>query len=163
MFVPGEDFYFLAYTLLFALAELQSRSMERALYDSRKLAYVADLVGSDSDLRLVTTTAHLSQPGRARLALLYDRAVSRRAAVQRIVEALATRGIIGLRRAEDHTDRIHLLEEVGVKALLESSSFDAERQRVKVLRQIVPHLRTMTLATMKEKLFDVRGVRTWGE
>lgn len=163
MFVPGEDFYFLAYTLLIVLSELGARVPERALSDSKKLAYIADLIGGDSDLRLVTTTAPLSQPGQVRLALLYDRAVARRAAVQRIVDALATRGIISIARADNHIDRVHLLERDDVNSLLEGASFQAERRRLKLLRRIVPQLRTMTLATLKQRIFNDRGVRTWGE
>ncbi len=134
-----------------------------ALTGGLKTAFVADLMGGDSDIHLVTTAAPLSTGARTRLSLLYDRAVARRGAVQRIVEALATRGLIGVTRRLDETDRVHLIQNDAVESLLKNPTFGAERERLKRLRRVVPHLRTMTLATVKERLFDDREVRTWGE
>lgn len=162
MFVPGEDFYFLTYTLIIVLSELSANAPERPFRDSRKVAYIADLLGGDSDLRLVTTSAPLSSFGKARLALLYDRAVARRAAVQRIVDALHTRGLISIARSET-IDCLHLLEKQDVKALLNEPLLQEERTRLKRLRGIIPQLRTMTLETLKQRLFDDREVRTWGD
>jgi hypothetical protein len=163
MFVAGEDFYFLAYTLFVLLRELKARSAEHSLLDSRKLAYLADFVGSDSDLNLAVTHAPLSAAARSRLALLYDRAVARRIAVERLVEALAKRDLIQMSRASGEADRLHLIETREVLALLASPLLEAEARRLKRLRQGLPHLRTMTLATVKDRLFGDRGVRTWGD
>jgi hypothetical protein len=108
MFVAGEDFYFLTYTLLVLLRQLKAVSPDRAFVDSRKLAYVADFLGSDTDLRLAVTDAPLSSSGRSRLSLLYDRAVARRIAVERLVEALAKRELIQVSHPSVDADRVHL-------------------------------------------------------
>jgi hypothetical protein len=163
MFVAGEDFYFLAYTCFVLLRELRATSPERALFDSRKLSYVADFLGSDSDLRLAVTSAPLSSSARSRLSLLYDRALARRVAVERLVEALAKRDLIHATRAQGETDRVHLLENAEVSTLLASPLYAAEAARLKRLRQSIPHLRTMMLAALKDRLFGDRGVRTWGD
>jgi hypothetical protein len=163
MFVAGEDFYFLAYTLFVLLRELRANSAEHSLLDSRKLAYLADFLGSESDLHLVVTHAPLSIAARSRLALLYDRAVARRIAVERLVEALAKRELIQIARASGEADRLHLIETREVSDLLASSLLTAEVQRLKRLRQALPQLRMMTLATVKDRLFGDRGVRTWGD
>lgn len=163
MFVAGEDFYFLAYTCFVLLRELKATSAEHALFDSRKISYVADFLGSDSDLHLAMTDAPLSVSARSRLSLLYDRAVARRVAVERLIEALAKRDWIRITRAPGDTDRLHLLENQEVSTLLASPLYAAEARRLKRLRQKIPLLRTMTLATLKDRLFGDRGVRTWGD
>ncbi|WP_404364370.1 hypothetical protein ACIHQR_29975 [Corallococcus coralloides] len=163
MFVPGEDFYFLAYTFLVLLEGLGATSPDKALHDSRKLAYIADFMGGDSDLRLVITKAPLSASARSRLTLLYDRAVARRVAVERLVAALATRGLVCVVRNPEEEDRVYLGESRLATALLSSSTFQKEEERLKVLRGKIPQLRTMTLATFKQRLFGDRGVRTWGD
>ena len=76
MFVAGEDFYFLAYTTLLILDNLKCTTSSNSFSDLRKVAYLADLLGSDADLGLALATTKLSEPGRARLALLYDRAAA---------------------------------------------------------------------------------------
>jgi hypothetical protein len=163
MFVAGEDFYFLSYTLFVLLKELKATSPDNSLADPRKLAYIADFVGGDSDLRLAVTTAPLSSSALSRLSLLYDRAVARRVAVERLVEALATRGLIHIDRRPDGKDRVHLVETHEVEMLLAGSYYRREVDRLKELRRVLPQLRTMTLATLKQSLFGDRGVRTWGD
>ena len=163
MFVAGEDFYFLAYTCFVLLRELGATSAERPLIDSRKLAYLADFLGSSADLHLAVTAARLSGSAVSRLSLLYDRAVARRIAVERLVEALATRNLISVTRGRDGTDRVHLLANDDVTKLLDSRLLDAEKLRLKRLRKDLPQLRIMALDTLKNRLFGSRGVRTWGD
>lgn len=164
MFIAGEDFYFLAYTLFIVLSDLGANSAEKEFIDPRKIAYIADMIGSDSDLHLVTSNAPLSPSGRSRLAVLYDRAVSRRVPVERLLEALAKRGWIAVSRDPAHSDRdrVCLIQTEQVVTMLENPLFKAERNRIKQLRQLLPQLRTMTLATLRQRIFDDRGVRTWG-
>jgi len=115
MFVAGEDFYFLTYTLLVLLRDLGAASPERAFFDSRKLAYLADFLGSDTDLKLAITEAPLSEAARSRLALLYDRAVARRIAVERLVEAIEKRQLIHVAHSSRNADHVHLGHHVEVK------------------------------------------------
>jgi hypothetical protein len=163
MFVAGEDFYFLTYTLLLLLRELKALSEEQSLVDSRKVAYLADFLSSNADLQLVVTHAPLSQSARSRLSLLYDRAVARRIAVERLVEALPTRDLIRVSRPSVDVDRVHLVNQKDAAKLLEGQRFRSEVTRLAMLRKSVPQLRTMTLATLKQRLFGDRGVRTWGD
>lgn len=163
MFVPGEDFYFLAYTTLVLLADMKCTTADRALLDSHKVAYVADLLGSDSDLRLALTNAPLTQSGRSRLALLYDRAAARHAPLERIENALSARELVSFSRATGEPDRLYLRDMNACERLLDVSLFDGERERLRKLRGVVPQLRTMTLATMKNRLFGRHGVHTWGD
>lgn len=163
MFVAGEDFYFLTYTLLVLLRELKAVSEQQAFADSRKLAYVADFLGSNSDLHLALTDTTLSGSARSRLSLLYDRAVSRRIAVERLVDALAKRELLHVARRPFDVDHVYLRNQDDVARLLHGDRFKAETARLALLRKKVPHLRTMTLATLKDRLFGDRGVRTWGD
>lgn len=163
MFVASEDFYFLTYTLFVLLNELRSFSHENALVDFRKLAYLSDFLGSDDDLALATTTVTLSSSGRSRLTLIYDRAVSRRAAVERLIEALVYQGHISVVREVGQPGRVHLVASPAIKAFVEDSTYQGERRRIKAMRKHLPQLRTMTVSRMRERLFDERGVRTWGD
>ena len=163
MFLAGEDSYFLAYTAILLLSELECTSPTRALVDPGKTAYLADFLGSDSDLRLALTSAKLGHAGRARLSLLYDRAVARRAPLERLLEAVARHGLIEVTRASGEADRIHLLESPRAVALLKDDLFQGERQRIARLRRSLSHLRTMNLSTLKDRLFGSHEVRTWGD
>jgi len=163
MFVPGEDFYFLVYTTLIVLDNLKCASASHEFSDLRKIAYLADLLGSDADLHLSLTTAPLGQSGRARLALLYDRAATRHLPLERIGDALARRGLVTFARKKGEPDRLFIANPETVTALLKSSLFDAERRRIGYLRRYLPQLRTMTLGTLKTRLFANHGVNTWGD
>lgn len=162
MFVAGEDFYFLGYTLLLLLSELNATSAARALRDSRKLAYIADFIGSDADLQLATTASRLSDRGRARLCTLYDRAVARRLPLERLLEALARRQLVVLTRSPGDPDQVHAIEADHVKGLVTNGLYAKERERIQALRTSLPQLRTMTLSTVQQRLFADKGVRTWG-
>ena len=163
MFLAGEDSYFLAYTAILLLSELDCTSAARPLVDAGKIAYLADFLGSDSDLRLALTSAKLGHAARARLSLLYDRAVARRAPLERLLEAVARQRLIAVTRASGEADRAHLLESPGVAALLKDDLYQGERERIARLRRSLSHLRTMTLATLKDRLFGSHEVRTWGD
>lgn len=163
MFVPGEDFYFLVYTTLVVLSELKCTTPERAFADTRKLIYLADLLGSDVDLRLALASAPLSQSGRSRLALLYDRAAARHAPLERINDALSRRGLVIFTRASGAPDEAFLADQNGVRSLVRNSIFDAERERLDRLRSSLKQLRIMSLPALKERLFGRHGVHTWGD
>jgi len=163
MFVPGEDFYFLVYTTLIVLDDLKCTSATYEFSDLRKIAYLADLLGSADDLRIALTNAPLNQAGQARLALLYDRAATRRLPLERVGDALARRGLVTFRRTEGEPEKLFITDLDGTTSLLKTSLFDAERQRMKRLRRSLSHLRTMTLATLKTRLFADHGVNTWGD
>lgn len=163
MFVAGEDFYFLTYTLFVLLTELDATSPSSELSDSRKLSYLADLLSSDSDLHLVTTDTPLSGLSKSRLSLLYDRAVARRFAVERLIHVLERRGLIAVTRSPNEPDRLHLVHSEPVSVLLGNSFYQRERDRVRALKKKIPKLRSMKLDTLKQRIFDDHGVHTWGD
>lgn len=163
MFVAGEDFYFLAYTTLVLLSELGADSEGKALVEPIKVAYLADLLSSESDLRLALSSAPLSPAEHARLLLLYDRGVSRRAPLERVLDALVHRGLVTVTRKNGESERAHLMSAAAIASFVKGSAYDGERLRVRELRGHLSHLRTMKLETMKARLFGQHGVRTWVE
>ncbi len=164
MFVAGEDFYFLSYTLFLLLNELHCSAPDRALLDGRKVAYLADLVGSASDATLATSRTEIRDADdRARLALIYDRAAARRAPVERLLSALARKELIGIETIAGGASRIWLPPSSSGPELVKTSLYDAERQNIQRLRSYAPQLRTMTLETTKDKFFAAHGVRTWAD
>lgn len=163
MFVPGEDFYFLTYILLVLLNELNAKTEERSLSDSRKLAYLADFISGDSDLLLATSKSKLSSSGRARLSILYDRASARKIAAERLIEAICKHGLIKINRESGSVDKLYLVQSKKTEVLLSNLMYRKEVDRIKKLRKVLPMLRTMSLDTIKQRLFGDRGVLTWGD
>src|SRR5688572_16198555 len=53
MFVAGEDYYFLAYSLLILLSDVGAESSSKSLRDPRKAIYLADFIGNSHDVRLL--------------------------------------------------------------------------------------------------------------
>lgn len=163
MFVPGEDFYFLGYTVLLLLEAFGCRSPERSFQDPQKIAFLADFVGSDADLRLALASAPLTQPARKRLALLFDRALARRAPLERLLSALERASLVSFTRSDEGEEGIYLRTSTSTRALLDASIYEGERMRISQLRRDFKFLRTMTRLTMKERLFGAHGVQTWGD
>lgn len=159
MFVASEDYYFLAYTLLLLLTELRCESS--ALNDYGKVGLLADFVGSDTDLRLLESETRLGEQTRRRLALLYDRALARRAPLERVVHALEERELIRVVRRPGESEQVFLVTSSSLKSSLDTPLMSEDRDRIRRLRALFPKLRTMTSATLRTRMFDNHGVRTW--
>lgn len=160
MFVPGEDFYFLTYTTLLVLGHFDCTRRERPFHDSTKISYLADLIGGDADLNLALATTPVDARARARLSVLHDRAVARRAPLTRVLEALARREWIGVHR-EAGTEDIFLIPSDEVKRLQANDAYQSECIRLERIRKAFPQLRSMKTETMRDRLFTNHGVRTW--
>lgn len=158
MFVASEDYYFLSYTLLLTLSELRL-----PLVEPKKVALMADFIGSDHDMLLLETTSRLSVAAQSRLGLLYDRAISRRLPLQRVLHALEMRSWICVTRTSGQPDEVLLMARDEVLRALESPIYSQEKARIRRIRSLYPRLRTMTLSTLRERVFDRKGVRTWDE
>jgi len=159
MFVAGEDFYFLAYTTLLILDELDCHSPAKLYRDIRGIAYVADIIGHESDLKLAISEKPLSLAQISRLSLLYDRAVARRAPFERVIAALAERGLIELVGSDP---KGAYLKADARQLQLDDDIFAGERGRISQLRR-VSRLSIAGKAKVQERLFQGHGVRTWDD
>lgn len=159
MFVPGEDFYFLAYTILLVFDELGCRAPERRYRDVDGIAYLADLISHEADLKLALSEEPLSPTQRSRLCLLYDRASARRAPFQRVLAALAERGFIDVMGTDP---RGAFLKSIPPVRGLDSELFAGERSRIAKLRKVL-RLSNAGRAKVQERLFEAHGVQTWND
>lgn len=158
MFVAGEDFYFLTYTTLLVMAELGCTSADKIYHDINGIPYLADLVSHEADLKLAVLSTPLSQTELSRLSLLYDRAAARSLPYERVLNALAERGLLELVGSDP---RGAYLKASPSTLKLDDELFDGERTRIARLRHL--RLSRVRCATLIAKLFGSHGVRTWGD
>src|SRR5664280_1787964 len=103
-FVAGEDLYFLTYALLLVLDVFRCNSLERALNDYRKIAFVADFISSPRLTRGLTLWSE--QPGRISredqelLRAVHDRGVARIPLFFRLLYILEQRGLVSVAPAD---------------------------------------------------------------
>lgn len=165
MFMPGEDFYFLTYNTIVFLSELGCISAKNSFRDYRKIAYLADIVSSESIMRFVSYNfrskpGNISMDDRHYLSLLYDHAVSRGLPLRRLIYALSKKGILAICPDEEQKS-IYISDMKSANVLLSSGTYALEQKHVRELKLLIPRIRTLKLSTLIDKLFSSYGVTTW--
>lgn len=163
MFVAGEDFYFLTYTLLIALDSLGAKDKHLILKDYRKLAFLSEVMSSPLLARLVESnekTVVLADSDRRLLFSSYERSVSRIPLLFRLLYALEKQSIVGV-VTDAHIVSVFLGTSDAAVELARDQGFASERRRMAAIRSRLPRLRTSQLPSLLSELFNKYGVRTW--
>lgn len=165
-FVAGEDYNFLAYSVVLILVELGCISSKSLFVDYRKIAFLADVVSVPAAHRLTIGLLEATDPPRRPhpmdlryLTLVYDRGEARKPFLARVVQALHKRSIIHIANDTD----IFVTDSAAARQLAGEPIFGNERKKISALRRTLPQLKRMSLATTKLRLFGAFGVRTWDD
>jgi hypothetical protein len=166
MFVKGDDFYFIAYNAMLLLSELDCTSVNKTFVDHRKLSFLIDFVSDPSLIQMVYRRKHLSTTlsngDRNELSHAYSRGASRQHLVMRLECVLETKGYFGIEKGTRQSGfDVYLHKEQLPERFLEDELYEVERQNVALIRKTIPKVRTMTLATMLQHLFQENGVEAW--
>jgi hypothetical protein len=166
MFIKGEDFNFLAYNILILLDQLDCNSEAKAFRDHRKLAFLVDLVSQPSLTGIIERRFRLNRSLSKRdlhsLSSAYANGESRKHFVERVLYAMATRGIIQIKKPPTEVAaNIVLVPENISDSFSSSELFELERLNIRRIRVISPQIRTTVFQTFMTRFFDEQGVRTW--
>lgn len=162
-FISGEDFYFVAYSILLVL-EFLGGSTKR-VKDHRKLSYLIQFV---SDSRLIgilsrTQKRVVTNPvDREFLFSSFTNAELHKREVFKILFSLERGGYISIQR----TDVAEILDVTLIsgslpKGFFGSDHFDEERRNADELKKLVPKISILTFDSLLERLYTDRGARVW--
>lgn len=162
-FISGEDFYFVAYSILLVL-EFLGGSQKR-VKDHRKLTYLIQFV---SDSRLIDILSRTQQRtvanslDREFLFSSFTNAELHKNEVFKILFSLERGRYISIQR----TDVAEILDVTLVsgnlpKDFFASDHFDNERRNADELKKLVSRISMLTFDSLLERLYADRGVRVW--
>jgi hypothetical protein len=162
-FISGEDFYFVAYSILLVL-EFLGGSQKR-VKDHRKLTYLIQFV---SDSRLIDILSRSQQNiiasplDRELLFSSFTNAELHKHEVYKILFSLERRGYISIQR----TDVAEILDVTLVsgslpKGFFGGDHFDNERKNADELKKLVPKISMLTFDSLLKRVYADRGVRVW--
>lgn len=162
-FISGEDFYFIAYSILLIL-ELLGGGNKR-VKDHRKIAYLIQFLGDPRlvDLLERTQNGRVSNPvDRELLFSSYANAELHKREVFKILFSMERRGYLKMQRTEKIEELdITLLGENLPKGFFRSDTFVDERTNAETLKRLLPRVSTWTFDTLLERLYRERGVNVW--
>lgn len=162
-FISGEDFYFIAYSILLSL-EMFGGAAKR-IKDHRKIAYLIQFVSDSRLVDILDRTQGLRSANPVDRELLfssYTNAELHKREVYKILFSLRHKGFVSIER----TDMAEILDVSLVASalpqdFLHSEYFEKERANAVQLKQIVQRISMLTFDTLLERLYKDRGVRVW--
>ncbi|MEN5062937.1 hypothetical protein [Achromobacter aegrifaciens] len=162
-FISGEDFYFIAYSVLLAL-DLFGGSLKR-IKDHRKIAYLIHFLSDDRLIDILDRTQNMRRANPVDRELLFSsftNAELHKREVFKILFSLKRRGFVSVERT-DTAEVLDVTLEVAAlpQSFLKSECFAEERANAANLKRIIPRISTLSFDTLLERLYMDRGVRVW--
>ena len=163
-FLVGEDFYFLAYSIINALHAF-SGSGEPGFKDHRKLAHLVQLMSDQRLIGILERHANRKIVNPVDHELLFSsftRGELHKHEVFKLLIALQKRGYVELGKANrtgvfDVTlNRSKLPEN-----FLATEIFSEEQESAVKLKRLVPRLGAMTQETFMERIYTSKGLQAW--
>lgn len=162
MFISGEDFYLMAYSVIIILNELGCFNGKKVFKDHRKLSYLIPFISDGKyksiwtklDVRNSEASSVLSVEERKLLLDTYYGAIGKDLIIERLLSTMDRHGILtietsGNRRAFD----ISLNRHVGVEKILQCDLYNYERGNFKFMIKKVKRLNVLTFESFVEKIF----------
>lgn len=162
-FISGEDFYFLAYSILLVLEYLGGTA--KRVNDHRKIAYLVQFLGDSRLIDLLERTQGVCVANAADRELLfssYANSELHKREVFKIIFAMERRGLLRMQRG-DSTEilDIALIGDGIPQGFFGNDSFAEERANAGKLKKLVPRLSLLTFESLLDRLYRDRGVRVW--
>ncbi|VDY07672.1 MULTISPECIES: hypothetical protein [unclassified Thiomonas] len=162
-FISGEDFYFLAYSILLVLECLGGTA--RRIKDHRKITFLIQFMTDDRLLSILsrTITNGVANPvDRELLFNSFTTAELHKREVFKILFSLERRDLVEIQR----TDVAEVLDVTLCKNRLpmkffENANFEKERINAEKLKRIIPRISALNFDNLIERLYKDRGVQVW--
>lgn len=162
-FISGEDFYFVAYSILLVLEFLGGSA--RRVKDHRKIAYLIQFLGDSRLIDLLERTQGAGVANAADRELLfssYTNAELHKREVFKIIFSMERRGFLRMQRADSpEVLDIALISDGIPQNFFKNSSFAEEKANAEKLKELVPRLSLLTFESLLDRLYRERGVRVW--
>ena len=153
MFIPTEDYNFLAYNLLLFLNELGCHSEKTKLRDFRKVAYLIEFISSSADLDTYDTND---------LSKIYLRAQLKKKLLSHLLITLKNKNYLDISLNTTHkTIELWLKKENIPEDFFDKEKFSRELFNIKKLIKNQKITKVSLLKKMVNDIFTTRGVLTW--
>src|SRR5690606_23058899 len=162
MFISGEDFYLMTYSIIIILNELGCLNGRKVFKDHRKLSYLIPFIGDEKyksiwtklDVRNSEASSVLSVEERKLLLDTYYGAIGKDLIIERLLSTMDRNGILtieasGNKRAFDNSLNKH----AGIVTILQCNLYNYERSNVKFMINKVKRLTVLTFESFVEKIF----------
>lgn len=162
-FISGEDFYFVAYSILLVLEYLGGSA--RRVKDHRKIAYLIQFLDDSRLIDLLERTQGTGVANAADRELLfssYTNAELHKREVFKIIFSMERRGFLQMRRTNNpEILDITLVGEEIPQGFFENDSFADEKANANRLKKLYPRLSLLTFESLLDRIYEDRGVRVW--
>lgn len=162
-FISGEDFYFVAYSILLILEYFGGSA--RRVRDHRKIAYLIQFLSDSRLIDLLERTQGVGVANAADRELLfssYTSAELHKRDVFKIIFSMERRGFVQMQRTDSAEVLDIALNSDGIpRGFFENDSFADEKANAEKLKRLVPRLSLLTFESLLERLYKDRGVRVW--
>jgi hypothetical protein len=162
MFISGEDFYLMAYSIIIILKTLGCEKDKKVFKDHRKLPFLISLVGNSGfrsiwiklSLRNNGSNAILSMEERKILLDAYYWSIGKEPTIKRLLIRMEKNGIVNLVSSKNKMIfDISLNEHAGVRKILNCDLYEYETENFKEMIRVVKRLNILTLDSFVEKVF----------
>lgn len=162
-FISGEDFYFIAYSILLVL-EFFGGDAKR-IKDHRKISYLIQFISDSRLIGILSRTQGRRVPNPSDRELLfssYTNAELHKREIFKILFSLERKGFVSLERTDvaEILD-VTLLSERLPDGFFVSSQFDKERKNSEEMKKLVPRMSMLTFDSLLGRLYKERGVNVW--
>jgi len=162
-FISGEDFYFVAYSILLVLELLGGA--KKGIKDHRKLSYLIQFISDSRLIDILNRTQNkvvANSLDREFLFSSFTNAELHKREVFKIIFSLERRGYVSLQRTDvAETLEVKLLSENLPKDFFSSDHFYEERRNADELKKLIPKISMLNFDSLLARLYTDRGVRVW--
>lgn len=162
-FISGEDFYFVAYSILLALNFCGGTG--KRIKDHRKLSYLIQFIGDERLIGILSRTQGkkvINPVDRELLFSSFTNAELHKREVYKILFSLERKGYITIQRS----DMVEVLDvtlnsQNVPKEFFKSDIFGVETNNADTLKRLLPKISALAFDSLLERLYKDRGVRVW--
>lgn len=153
MFIQGEDYNFLAYTLLIFLNEMGCHSEKTKFKDFRKIAYLIDFISG---------SPNLSKYERFELNNIYLKAQLKKKLMSHLIITLQNKNYLDISLNTTHkTIELWINKENIPKDFFDKVVFKREIENIQKLKKELKITKVSLLKNLIDGIFTNRGVSTW--
>lgn len=165
MFETQEDFYFIVYNILLILKELDCHH-EYKFTDFTKLAYIYPFVSNNNlanilKSRLDGNISNLDYEDIDLLSRNYYESRLKMRLILNLTSVLKVEGYIDIEKNTTRNSFDVWITNTERLQFLDDKSFDNERDNFRILKRIIPRVRTITVKKLVEELYEKAGVIIW--
>lgn len=162
-FISGDDFYFIAYSILLILAHLGGA--KNRVSDHRKIAYLAQFINDERLIGILERTkgkSVINSIDRELLFISYTTAELHKGEVLKILLSLERKGLVVLARTDSATViDVSLKVDVLPPGFLDSANFSHERLNAERLKSVIKRLSVLSFETLLQRLYTDQGIKVW--